>query len=454
MTASAHGFPPMPGVPKGAARHLDCVKKLRLKARRFRKRLSILLHTHVVLILVSTLAALDASCVIGQIICDILIMKEELHEWHELDANLTKVLIVEIPRLNSSHYDYMNLEKIYEILTEGNHGSFTGLGSHSIVGHSLPVDLGRSQHGANDQDATRRRENRTKFGDSANRFLRGRQKRSAGSDSHGKAEEHSLLEELTHAFHLGSMAILSALLLETILKSFAMGRKILHHKLECFDCFVVAVSWSLDVAFWEGIWAKPGTEAATILIFILPWRVVRIVNSFVLVIQQKDHVQLKIIKQRLRGSVKKTRELAEKSNSYKLETKHLQGVCRKHGATEKEIHACGPGGKRRKSSILPGLESFASLALASALGSHPSLAMDSSSSDEEHERPSISKQVSLDPSLLTLSTGSLSSDVTFVIPSCDDVSSGHDNPVFEDDMSLPTYEEVTMPQDEDLYTHL
>ena len=39
------------------------------------------------------------------------------------------------------------------------------------------------------------------------------------------------------------------------------------------------VSWCLDVAFWEGIWARPGQEGATILIFILPWRVVRIVNS-------------------------------------------------------------------------------------------------------------------------------------------------------------------------------
>jgi hypothetical protein len=42
---------------------------------RCRKRLSTLLHTHVALILVCTMAALDASFVIGQIICDILIMK-------------------------------------------------------------------------------------------------------------------------------------------------------------------------------------------------------------------------------------------------------------------------------------------------------------------------------------------------------------------------------------------
>jgi|JYMV01.1.fsa_nt_gi hypothetical protein len=42
---------------------------------RLKKRLSTLLHTHVALILLSTLAVLDAGCVIGQIITDILIMK-------------------------------------------------------------------------------------------------------------------------------------------------------------------------------------------------------------------------------------------------------------------------------------------------------------------------------------------------------------------------------------------
>lgn len=42
---------------------------------RFKKRLSILLHTHVALIGLCTLSVLDAGCVIGQIISDILIMK-------------------------------------------------------------------------------------------------------------------------------------------------------------------------------------------------------------------------------------------------------------------------------------------------------------------------------------------------------------------------------------------
>ena len=41
---------------------------------RVRKTTNKLLHTHVALILVCVLSSLDAACVIGQIICDILIM--------------------------------------------------------------------------------------------------------------------------------------------------------------------------------------------------------------------------------------------------------------------------------------------------------------------------------------------------------------------------------------------
>jgi len=49
--------------------------------------------------------------------------------------------------------------------------------------------------------------------------------------------------------------------------------------LKVFDAFVIIVSWVLDVYFWEGIWGRPDQEGATLLIIILPWRVVRIVNS-------------------------------------------------------------------------------------------------------------------------------------------------------------------------------
>ena len=43
---------------------------------------------------------------------------------------------------------------------------------------------------------------------------------------------HYMLHELTHAFHLGSMVILTLLVLVTFFKIFVMGKKFLHHKIE------------------------------------------------------------------------------------------------------------------------------------------------------------------------------------------------------------------------------
>ena len=43
---------------------------------------------------------------------------------------------------------------------------------------------------------------------------------------------HYMLHELTHAFHLGSMVILTILVLVTYFKMFIMGKKFLHHKIE------------------------------------------------------------------------------------------------------------------------------------------------------------------------------------------------------------------------------
>ena len=54
------------------------------------------------------------------------------------------------------------------------------------------------------------------------RSIHDRTKRAAGAsdDSHAHHESHTLLEELTHIFHIGSMAILSFLVLEVTRKYF------------------------------------------------------------------------------------------------------------------------------------------------------------------------------------------------------------------------------------------
>ena len=48
---------------------------------------------------------------------------------------------------------------------------------------------------------------------------------------------------------------------------------------QVFDAFIVITSFILDVIFLDSRWYETGKDATTILVLLLPWRVVRIVNS-------------------------------------------------------------------------------------------------------------------------------------------------------------------------------
>ncbi|CAL1535769.1 unnamed protein product [Lymnaea stagnalis] len=372
--------------------------------KRCQRRLSVLLHTHVLLIVVSTLAALDAVCVIGQLICDILIMREKLDYYEVLDETLTEHLFDHIPGLNKTLHGKWNLDAILDVL-RGDDVHFT---SYPLSTPPRAPALRSLVENATLSTVTATVSAAVEAVFAGEDPVTGhRSKRAIEPKVPGHEVDHGLRYTMTHIFHLGSLVILSALLLETFLKIFAMGTKLKHHKLEVFDAIVVAVSWCLDVAFWEGIWAHPGTEAAMILIYLLPWRVVRIVNSFVLVIQEKDHVELKIVKQRLRQSVKKNKESLEKTSMYKHELKALAGLCRKLGASDSEITACSPIGKAvRRGSLHSVLERAASLTLIStmsSMGSVPSLfdMGDISSDDEDssHQHDDLGRKASQDPTV-------------------------------------------------------
>jgi len=405
------------------------------------RRLSILLHTHVILIIVCLLAALDAVCVIGQLICDILIMREKLDHYEHIEDELARVLFDYIPTLNETLHPKWNLDAILSVLT--------GTGHHHSDGPiSTPDPSNYLSNGS------------LSLAEAVHQSLHHRHRRAATPDEvPGHEVDHGILYDLTHFCHLGSMVILSLLLLETLLKVFAMGKKLRHHKLEVFDAVVVAISWSLDVAFYEGIWAHPGTVAATILIYMLPWRVIRIVNSFVLVIQEKDLVQLKIVKQRLRQSIKKSKEAGDRTHVLRHEVKALAGLCRKLGAGEPEISACSPSGHngrlswltqalmshfgkgntRRRSSVHSVLERAASLTFIStmsSMGSMPSLfdMGDVSSEDEDdrsHQHETLDRKSSQAPTLKSALSSTTLDSGSVVLSIDNEVYNNSESPVYD-----------------------
>ncbi|VDI16053.1 Hypothetical predicted protein [Mytilus galloprovincialis] len=435
---------------------------------RLKKRLSTLLHTHVALILLSTLAVLDAGCVIGQIISDILIMKDELHEKQLMESEAKKIIFDLFPgRFNRSGYDEAEFESILLILRD----CFQEVNGPEItrIQNKFAAAVEKQLH--KDHNHANHHHHLHKRGSGGNH-------KHTFKDSH-KIYTHHILHELTHAFHLGSFVILTILLLETFLKVLAMGKKFLNHKIEVFDAFVVLVSWILDVAFWEGLWAHPETEAARIMTIILPWRLVRIVNSFVMVIQEKDQVQLKIIKQQYRGSVKRASDMKMKVELYRvsiirmkvelyrMEMRQLQSLCRRRGASEKEIQTCAPEGKRRRSSLLPVLTRLASVGLLGSMTSSNDLTKEAASNDTSDEEDSALDMNSRPNSNFsnfssdcyslarTISTGSSVSAIAF--PCRGSVENlVKDNPAFTEDAEdvPPNYSEIEREMNEEVGSKL
>ncbi|XP_052798441.1 uncharacterized protein LOC128230310 isoform X2 [Mya arenaria] len=432
---------------------------------RMKKRMSTLLHTHVALIILTACAVLDAGCVIGQIISDILIMKDELYEKEILESKSKEIVFRTFPHIlnDSIHGDWSLPSVLMEVHKEMGHTHSDGHdhlpidalaalanipwpknGSDPVL-DALGLDMDPMLHHAHHDHAHDHTHKRKKRGAGANH------KHDMLSDS--AKYRHYMLHELTHAFHLGSMVILTFLVFVTYFKIFVMGKKFLHHKIEVFDAFVLTVSWALDLVFWEGLWAHPEDEAANIMIFILPWRVIRIVNSFVLVIQGRDLLQLKIVKQQYRGSVKRASDLKMKVELYRVEIKNLHALAKRKGAGEKEIQSCAANGgaRRRRSSLLPVLNRLASLGLSvnsqtdlTKATFEPPTPHDSDDDLDSTYVPSISRMssVSLDDYNLgrTMSNSTVSTlPVLSPKPSVNSYA-GEDNPVFDDSLSKEEFE--------------
>eukprot|EP00106_Octopus_bimaculoides_P019817 XP_014787259.1 PREDICTED: uncharacterized protein LOC106881396 [Octopus bimaculoides] len=333
---------------------------------RMRKRLTKLLHTHAALIMLSFLVVMDATCVIGQLLADIFIVKEKLDRTETEKHDLAEVLQTMFPHFFNAT-DNLTLDQVLghlkntleinDVRNSSHYSQKTPDSNGSDATHSPTLIMGIPHHNINATVLKEKQEllldmwkqlskslkdhenilkliktsqimlrrfspssNQSIIKDKSKKYSSNHFSRQSGGSEEVDTleEEHNVLFEVTHVFHLTSITILSILLFETLLKVFAMGRKLLNHKIEVFDAAVIVISWSLDVAFKDGIWDHPGSNAATILIILLPWRVIRIVNSFVLVIQEKDHVRLKLIKQRFRSSERRTREYKEKLNKYRI----------------------------------------------------------------------------------------------------------------------------------------
>ncbi|XP_064634943.1 uncharacterized protein LOC135492405 isoform X2 [Lineus longissimus] len=184
-----------------------------------------------------------------------------------------------------------------------------------------------------------------------------------------------LMMEIAHSFHLASLCILTLMTLEKFMKGLCVGEVFLKKKMEIFDSFVVVSSLILDIVFLQGIWSTAEKDAALFLVCLLPWRVIRIVNCFVMTMKQRHYIRMQLQKHARRKAQKKVKLFKKHLERLKRQIKSLKGLCRKHGAEEREINACAfvfTESRRRKSSLpVNAMSTMASLALIGVIGNDP-----------------------------------------------------------------------------------
>lgn len=146
-----------------------------------------------------------------------------------------------------------------------------------------------------------------------------------------------VIGKIAHIFHYCSITILAVILLETVLKAICAGKSFFHRKIEVFDAFVVVMSFLMDFSFLVFLDDIDTTDFVFILAILLPWRVIRVVNSLIVSVKDHEHFRLKLVykrKKKIQGNLRDTEALLQK---YMAQVTNLQRLCIKEGIEEWKI---------------------------------------------------------------------------------------------------------------------
>lgn len=130
-------------------------------------------------------------------------------------------------------------------------------------------------------------------------------------------EAENMKVELTHAFHKTSISILAVLTIEGVFKIFSYGRIFIKRRLEVFDFIITLGSLVVDILFFNGISAYEVQRFVIILAFLVPWRVIRVVNSLLVAVMDHEHFRLKLL-------YKQKKEVSNELKKSKSEAKNLE----------------------------------------------------------------------------------------------------------------------------------
>ncbi|XP_078331095.1 uncharacterized protein LOC111109086 isoform X2 [Crassostrea virginica] len=163
--------------------------------------------------------------------------------------------------------------------------------------------------------------------------------------------EYSIEETIAHALHLASISLLGIILLETLLKAICAGRQFFHRKLEVFDAFIVITSFVADIVLLLVLPDYNTRDFVFILAFLLPWRVIRVVDSLVVAVKDHEHFRLKLVYKRKKKIQTNLREMEVKAQIFQYQCNALRRLCLSEGLDEWKIDQCVKAEQKYQSTL-------------------------------------------------------------------------------------------------------
>ncbi|RUS80008.1 hypothetical protein EGW08_012242 [Elysia chlorotica] len=153
-----------------------------------------------------------------------------------------------------------------------------------------------------------------------------------------RREMHHTRElEIAHKLHYASVFVVSVLLVMVIMKVICKGKNFLKRKIEVFDAVVVVTSVVVDLIFIKGLTEFAVDETIFVLALLLPWRVIRVVNSLVMAVIDHEHVKLRLLYSRKKKLDKTVESLRNETDELKGMIQDVRQFCIKEGIESTKI---------------------------------------------------------------------------------------------------------------------
>ncbi|CAC5417223.1 unnamed protein product [Mytilus coruscus] len=267
-----------------------------------------LLRSKNVLMMIVILNVIDCGLVLGELILDLHHVKDILTNVEQSSSTFLENLQNKYPD-EIEYTDLSYLEEIYSKLSNANIEWINDTSVDLVPKSDRQDYIGYKVRRFVFEDIKITNEVRNKY-ERLHKRHRGqyysgqhRLKRSPGSEDinsskdkdHKHSTPESTEEEIARGFHATSIGIVLILLTETIFKIICFGKHFFEKKLEVFDACIVALSFVVDLVFLKGLSVYTIQEFVFILAFMLPWGVIRVVNSLVVAVRDHECFRLKLL---------------------------------------------------------------------------------------------------------------------------------------------------------------